>query len=177
MCIRDRQEGVWPNLKQRSSLLGAERLVERKRNPDIPRDQLDVIAANGLMQDEQRLFHVGITRAKQSLFITAVQREDEEPSQFFEAIEVMVNKTDDEEHVITDVPRPITAPALVAELRAQLDGPKAKEAAALLKAMSAEGIHLANPASWIGSVPISTDAPVIDADKDCLLYTSDAADE
>jgi len=92
------------------------------------------------------LFHVALTRAQQSLFVTAVEREDEEPSQFFEAIEVMVNKTDDEEEpVLTDVPRPSTAPALVAELRAQLDGPKAEEAAALLKAMSTEGIHLANP--------------------------------
>jgi RecB family exonuclease len=168
------QEGTWPNLKQRSSLLGAERLVERKRNPDIPRDQLDVIAANGLMQDEQRLFHVALTRAKQSLFITAVQREDEEPSQFFEAIEVMVNKIDEDEHVITDVPRPITAPALVAELRAQLDGPKAKEAAALLKAMSTEGIYLANPDSWIGSVSLSTDSPVIDADKEVVVSPSGA---
>jgi superfamily I DNA/RNA helicase/RecB family exonuclease len=174
VAIAGLQEGTWPNLKQRSSLLGAERLVERKRNPDIPRDQLDVIAANGLMQDEQRLFHVALTRAKQSLFITALQREDEEPSQFFEAIEVMVNKTDDDEHQITDLPRPITAPALVAELRAQLDGPKAKEAAALLKAMSTEGIYLANPASWIGSVPLSTDAPVIDADKEVVVSPSGA---
>jgi superfamily I DNA/RNA helicase len=136
VAIAGLQEGTWPNLKQRSSLLGAERLVERKRNPDIPRDQLDVIAANGLMQDEQRLFHVALTRAQQSLFVTAVQREDEEPSQFFEAVEVMVNKSDEDEHVLTDVPRPNTTPALVAELRAQLAGPKAKEAAALLKAMS-----------------------------------------
>jgi ATP-dependent exoDNAse (exonuclease V) beta subunit len=174
VAIAGLQEGSWPNLKQRSSLLGAERLVERKRNPDIPRDQLDVIAANGLLQDEQRLFHVALTRAKQSLFITAVQREDEEPSQFFEAIEVMVNKSNEEEHVLTDVPRPITAPALVAELRSQLAGPKAKEAAALLKAMSQEGIYLANPESWIGSVPLSTTAPVIDPDKEVIVSPSGA---
>ncbi|MBU3734057.1 MAG: ATP-dependent helicase [Candidatus Planktophila sp.] len=174
VAVAGLQEGTWPNLKQRSSLLGAERLVERKRNPDVPRDQLDVIAANGLMQDEQRLFHVALTRAQQSLFVTAVQREDEEPSQFFEAIEVMVNKADEDEPELTDVPRPITAPALVAELRSQLAGPKAKEAAALLKAMSKEGIHLANPDSWIGSVPLSTDAPVIDADKEVIVSPSGA---
>jgi superfamily I DNA/RNA helicase/RecB family exonuclease len=174
VAIAGLQEGTWPNLKQRSSLLGAERLVERQRNPDIPRDQLDVIAANGLMQDEQRLFHVALTRAQQSLFVTAVQREDEEPSQFFEAVEVMVNKSDEDEHVITDVPRPITAQALVAELRAQLAGPKAQEAAALLKAMSSEGIYLANPDSWIGSVPLSTDAPVIDPDKEVIVSPSGA---
>ncbi|MCF8552180.1 MAG: ATP-dependent helicase [Candidatus Planktophila sp.] len=174
VAIAGLQEGTWPNLKQRSSLLGAERLVERKRNPETPRDQLDVIAANGLMQDEQRLFHVALTRAKQSLLITAVQREDEEPSQFFEEIEVMFTTAKGEEPVLTDVPHPITAPALVAELRAQLAGPKAQEAAALLKAMSTEGIHLANPTSWIGSVPLSTDASVIDADQEVIVSPSGA---
>ncbi|NDE40089.1 MAG: ATP-dependent helicase, partial [Actinobacteria bacterium] len=105
VAIAGLQEGVWPNLKQRSSLLGAERLVERKRNPDIARDQLDVIAASGLLQDEERLFHVALTRAKQSLFVTAVQAEDEEPSAFFESVEVLVKKIDkDIEPVLTKVP-------------------------------------------------------------------------
>jgi superfamily I DNA/RNA helicase/RecB family exonuclease len=175
VAIAGLQEGAWPNLKQRSSLLGAERLVERKRNPDIARDQLDVIAASGLLQDEERLFHVALTRAKQSLFVTAVQRDDEEPSQFFEAIEVMVKKLDEDlEPVMTDVPRPITAPALVAELRSQLNGEHAQEAAAILSAMKAEGIYLADPAHWIGSVPLSTDAPVINADLEVVVSPSGA---
>jgi ATP-dependent exoDNAse (exonuclease V) beta subunit len=175
VAIAGLQEGAWPNLKQRSSLLGAERLVERKRNPDIARDQLDVIAASGLLQDEERLFHVALTRAKQALFVTAVQRDDEEPSQFFETIEVMVKKLDEDiEPVITDVPRPITAPALVAELRSQLNGEHAQEAAAILSAMKAEGIYLADPAHWIGSVPLSTDAPVINADLEVVVSPSGA---
>ena len=174
VAVAGLQEGTWPNLKQRSSLLGAERLVERQRNPDIPRDQLDVIAASGLMQDEARLFHVALTRAKQSLFVTAVQRDDEEPSVFFEDIEVMVNKTDRTEPELTDVPRPITAPALVAELRSHLHGEHAHEAAGLLKGLSENGIYLADPASWVGSVPISTDAPVIDAEKEVIVSPSGA---
>jgi len=174
VAVAGLQEGIWPNLKQRSSLLGAERLVERQRNPDIARDQLDVIAANGLMQDEERLFHVALTRAKGSLFITAVQRDDEEPSQFFETIEVMVNKSDVDEPVLTDVPRPITAPALVAELRSQLHGAKAQDAAAILKALSENGIYLADTKSWIGSVPLSSDLPVIDAEKEVVVSPSGA---
>jgi superfamily I DNA/RNA helicase/RecB family exonuclease len=175
VAIAGLQEGAWPNLKQRSSLLGAERLVERKRNPDIARDQLDVIAASGLLQDEERLFHVALTRAKQGLFVTAVQRDDEEPSQFFEAIEVMVKKLDEDlEPAITEVPRPITAPALVAELRSQLNGEHAQEAAAILSAMKAEGIYLADPAHWIGSMPLSTDAPVINADLEVVVSPSGA---
>jgi len=175
VAVAGLQDGSWPNLKQRSSLLGAERLVERQRNPDIARDQLDVIAASGLLQDEERLFHVALTRAKQSLFVTAVQRDDEEPSAFFETIEVMVNKSDEElEPVLTQVPRPITAPALIAELRSQLDGDHAAEAAALLNAMKVEGIYLADSAHWIGSVPLSTDAPVIDANLEVVVSPSGA---
>ena len=175
VAIAGLQEGSWPNLKQRSSLLGAERLVERQRNPDIARDQLDVIAASGLLQDEERLFHVALTRAKKSLFVTAVQRDDEEPSQFFETIEVMVNKIDEElEPVITDVPRPITAPALVAELRSQLHGENAQEAASLLSAMKTEGIYLADPEHWIGSVSLSTNAPVINPELEVVVSPSGA---
>jgi len=174
VAVAGLQEGTWPNLKQRSSLLGAERLVERQRNPDIPRDQLDLIAANGLMQDEERLFHVALTRAKGSLFITAVQHDDEEPSQFFEAIDVMVNKTDLDEPVLTDVPRPITAPALVAELRSQLHGAKAQDAGAILKALSENGVYLADTKSWIGSLPLSSDLPVIDAEKEVVVSPSGA---
>ena len=174
VAIAGLQEGTWPNLKQRSTLLGAERLVERDRNPDIPRDQLDVLAANGLMQDEQRLFHVGLTRATQSLLITAVQREDEEPSQFFEAIEVMLTEDDEESRDVTEVPRPITTSALVAELRAQLHGPNAQTAAQLLKSMSNNGIDLAHPDSWIGAVTLSTDLPVIDSDKEVIVSPSGA---
>ena len=174
VAIAGLQEGSWPNLKQRSSLLGAERLVERQRNPDIARDQLDVIAASGLMQDEERLFHVALTRAKQSLFVTAVQRDDEEPSQFFETIEVLVTGSDVDEPVLTDVPRPITAPALVAELRSQLSGENAQVAASLLSTMKAGGIYLANPEHWIGSVPLSSDVSVIDADKEVVVSPSGA---
>jgi ATP-dependent exoDNAse (exonuclease V) beta subunit len=174
VAIAGLQEGTWPNLKQRSTLLGAERLVERDRNPDIPRDQLDVIAANGLMQDEQRLFHVGLTRASQTLLITAVQREDEEPSQFFEAIEVMLREDEEESRDVTEVPRPITVPALVAELRAQLQGENAQTAAQLLKSMSNNGIVLAHPDSWIGAVALSTDLPVIDSDKEVIVSPSGA---
>ena len=186
VAIAALQEGTWPNLKQRSSLLGAERLVERQRNSDIPRDQLDAIAAKSLLQDEERLFHVAITRAKQSLFITAVQRDDEEPSTFFENMDKFVNgaksnevpptkgEEDSKEPLFSEVPRPITAPALVAELRGQLQGDKSVGAAQILKVMSENGIYLADPSNWVGSVPLSIELPVIDSDKEVVVSPSSA---
>ncbi len=42
------QDGSWPNLKQRGSLLGTERLVEIFRHGISNPEQLDAIAASGL---------------------------------------------------------------------------------------------------------------------------------
>jgi RecB family exonuclease len=154
------QEGSWPNLKQRSSLLGAERLVERVRHGDeIAQLELDMIAASSLAEDEARLFHVATTRASASLLVTAISREDETPSLFFEDFADALGQ--DVSH--TKVPRPLTAPALVATLRREVNISGDTTAAGILKTLSASGIHQADPAQWLGSAPISSDLPVVDA--------------
>ncbi len=158
VAIAGVQEGVWPNLKTRSSLLGAERLVEMVRHSGIPTAELRVIAANGLRRDEERLFHVAISRAKSTLFITAVSKEDDEPSEFFDFAKEAVGAGLVEP--FTQVPRPITPAALVADLRSQLSGENALEAAAILKRLWDEGVGLASPANWVGSIPRSTDQPI-----------------
>ncbi len=154
------QEGAWPNLKQRSSLLGAERLVERVRHgDDLAQVALDMIAASSLAEDEARLFHVATTRARQSLLVTAISREDETPSIFFEDLAESLHATDS----VVEVPRPLTASALVATLRREVHLSSNKDAASLLKTLSSNGIHVATPSNWLGSAPMTTDAPVIDA--------------
>ncbi len=154
------QEGSWPNLKQRSSLLGAERLVERVRHGDeIAQLELDMIAASSLAEDEARLFHVATTRASQSLLVTAISREDETPSIFFEDFADALGQSD----AHTRVPRPLTASALVATLRREVNISGDKTAASILKTLSASGIHQADPGQWLGSAPISSDLPVVDA--------------
>jgi RecB family exonuclease len=62
----------------------------------------------------------------------------------------------------------------VAELRSQLHGAKAQDAAGILKALSENGIYLADTQSWIGSVPLSSDLPVIDAEKEVVVSPSGA---
>jgi hypothetical protein len=153
------QEGAWPNLKQRSSLLGAERLVERVRHgDDIAQKELDMIAAASLAQDEARLFHVATTRARETLLVTAISREDDTPSIFFEDFAESLGITE----LAVEVPRPLTASALVATLRREVNLTGNTSAAALLKTLAANGIHIAQPSQWLGSTSISTDAPVID---------------
>ena len=153
------QEGAWPNLKQRSSLLGAERLVERVRHGDeLAQVTLDMIAASSLAEDEARLFHVATTRARQSLLVTAISREDETPSIFFEDLAESLGTAAAE----VEVPRPLTASALVATLRREVNLSGNTGAASLLKTLSANGIHLAQPSQWLGSASITSELPVVD---------------
>ena len=165
------QEGSWPNLKQRSSLLGAERLVERVRHGDeIAQVALDIIAASSLAEDEARLFHVATTRAQESLLVTAINREDQIPSFLFEDFA--------EQHQIeaddVEVPRPLTAAALVASLRREVNLSQDIEAAGILKSLASSGISLAQPSQWLGAAPITTQAPVIDAQSQVPVSPSGA---
>jgi superfamily I DNA/RNA helicase/RecB family exonuclease len=153
------QEGIWPNLKQRSTLLGAERLVERERHgEDLAQTTLDLITAQSLAEDERRLFHVATTRATELLHITAVTRDEDSPSAFFlEAAE-----SDDFTATTFDNARPLTANALVASLRRALKTPKSVEAAQLLATLAHSEITVADTNNWLGAHPISTDAPLFD---------------
>ena len=162
VAVAGLQEGVWPNLRQRSSLLGSERLVERERHGDLARLELDLIAAGALAEDERRLLHVAVTRARQALIVTAVQREDDEPSAYFEELD---NTGDLDTPIITKVPRPLTTSALVATLRQNLSGEASDTAAAILKTLSQSQITSADPAHWTGSLPISSSETVVAADE------------
>ena len=160
VAVAGLQEGLWPNLRQRSSLLGAERLVERERHGNLARTELDVIAAGALLEDERRLLHVAITRARTSMFITCVSYEDDQPSQFFEEITDSILHTTSESLPQYTLPRPITAAALVADLRTSLQSDNATEAAAIIKTLSESGIHSANPQSWTGVAQLSTNEAI-----------------
>jgi ATP-dependent exoDNAse (exonuclease V) beta subunit len=168
VAVAGLQEGVWPNLKTRSSLLGSERLVERERHGDLARKELDVIAASALAEDERRLLHVAVTRAKETLIVTAVQREEDEPSTYFDEIAAHVFGDLTDSPVITEVPRPLTTPALIATLRHELghelDSARASDAAALLKTLITQEIPGATPETWLGSKPLSTNQPLVGPD-------------
>lgn len=171
VAVAGLQEGVWPNLRQRSSLLGSERLVERERHGDLARLELDVIAASALAEDERRLLHVAVSRARQGLIVTAVQREDDEPSAYFEELD---KNSGVDDAPITEVPRPLTTSALVATLRQNLSGQFAAPAAGILKTLSESNIHSANPTNWTGALAISSTDAVVRADGDVQVSPSGA---
>jgi superfamily I DNA/RNA helicase/RecB family exonuclease len=162
VALAGMQEGSWPNLKQRGSLLGSERLVEIFRHGISNPAQLDAISASGLAEDEKRLLNVATTRATEKLIITAVSQEDNQPSRYFE-------KFTPGEIEITQTARAITQPALVADLRRLASRASNKEdelfAQKMLKTLAVNGVNRAEPKNWIGYSPISTDLPVIKSDE------------
>lgn len=165
------QEGIWPNLKERSTLLGAERLVERVRHSEEQSVVgLQKITADSLAQDERRLFHVATTRATDQLHLSSVTREDSSPSTYFyEAI--------DSGHYgivkFGDV-RALTASALAASLRRSLPTAYGDKAAELLATLNAADIAPANPDNWLGSRPLTTADPLFGDDQMVPLSPSAA---
>ncbi|MFI9719146.1 ATP-dependent helicase [Streptomyces sp. NPDC052396] len=111
------QEGLWPDLRRRGSLLEADR---------IGRDGItEPLSQAALLAEERRLFYVAATRARDRLVVTAVKsaaEDGDQPSRFL--AELGVQPAD-----ITQRPRrPLAVAALVAELRATTVDPGASAA-------------------------------------------------
>ena len=166
------EEGVWPNLRQRGSLLGSERLAESVRTGLTSRVELDAASASALVDDERRLLHVALTRATSHLYAVSFHDDESEPSGYFEEIYELLNPDSasaqtGEIPVTKDVPRALTQQALVATLRQSVEGRGKKsplnpdDAAALLKTLSENGIRSANPETWTGVQPISVALPLV----------------
>ena len=168
VALAGMQEGSWPNLKQRGSLLGSERLVEIFRHGISNIEQLDAISAAGLMQDEKRLLNVALTRASKQLFVTAITQEDTQPSSYFE-------KLAPQEIKLQQSQRSITQPALVAALRriaTVSDKEDSQFAARALKTLASNGVKVADPKHWVGVKPVSTDLPVISPQEQLRISPS-----
>ncbi|MEU1373339.1 ATP-dependent DNA helicase [Streptomyces triculaminicus] len=168
------QEGLWPDLRRRGSLLEADR---------IGRDGLaEPLSPKALLAEERRLFYVAATRARERLVVTAVKaaaEDGDQPSRFL--TELGAQPVD-----VTQRPRrPLAVAALVAELRATTVDPAASDT---LRAAAAERLaHLAalrdeegmplvpaaHPDRWWGlAEPTHTPAPLRDPQDPLALSGS-----
>ncbi|WP_097886694.1 ATP-dependent helicase [Streptomyces sp. st140] len=168
------QEGLWPDLRRRGSLLEADR---------IGRDGLaEPLTPGALLAEERRLFYVAATRARERLVVTAVKApadDGDQPSRFLTELGV-------EPRDVTGRPRrPLAVAALVAELRATTVDPGAtdalREAAAHRLARLAaltddEGqplVPAAHPYRWWGlEEPTRSAVPLRDRDQPVTLSGS-----
>ncbi|WP_274033103.1 ATP-dependent helicase [Streptomyces sp. MMBL 11-1] len=168
------QEGVWPDLRRRGSLLEADR---------IGRDGLaEPLTPGALLAEERRLFYVAATRARDRLVVTAVKApadDGDQPSRFLSELGV-------EPRDVTGRPRrPLAVAALVAELRATTVDPAASEAlreaaahrlARLAALTDDEGqplVPAAHPYRWWGlEEPTRSAVPLRDRDRPVTLSGS-----
>jgi superfamily I DNA/RNA helicase/RecB family exonuclease len=153
------QEGIWPNLRPRNSLLGASGLQAflTGRSDDPSK------AARSELADELRLFYKSLGAVRSKLMLSAMQSADEQPSQFFQMLGLSP--------VAKQVNIEFDPRRLVGRLRAELVAGDAS-AAPMLAALALTGASGAHPTSWQGLIPISTTDPVVTADEQLRLSAS-----
>ncbi|MBA2559102.1 MAG: ATP-dependent helicase [Propionibacteriales bacterium] len=144
------QEGGWPDLRRRGSLLQTDRL-----GCD---GLVEPLGSAAMLAEERRLFYVAVTRARERLVVTAVasaEADGDQPSRLLDDLGLPVVSRHGRP------PRLMSLPGLVAELRRVASDVHAssamrRSAAARLAALAAETVGgqpmapSADPAGWWG---------------------------
>ncbi len=181
VVLADVQEDLWPDLRRRGGLLNADLLT---------RDGIALPApTHTMLAEERRLFYVGVTRAKRSLLVTAIDGDDEagRRSRFVDEVLEHLDLPAEEalvRHGMQDRDLGSSMVDLVADLRRALLDPDTVEAdrevaAQVLARLSqirsphgpvARGAH---PDSWWGlSDATGADIPVYAPDEEIRLSGS-----
>ncbi len=171
------QEGGWPDIRRRGSLLDADRLGREGLT--------EVVPTSARIAEERRLFYVACTRARRRLVVTAVEGtegEGDQPSRFLselgEPIEARQGRP----------ARPLSLNALIGQLRSVSVDPESppglRDAAAVRLARLADATDhqgrpvaaVADPDRWWGMADAtSTGEPVQAPDAEVHLSGSQLA--
>ncbi|HEU5471130.1 MAG TPA: ATP-dependent DNA helicase [Actinophytocola sp.] len=169
------QEGSWPDLRLRGSLLGVERLVDLLSGVD---SVASVSLTAPLLAEERRLLLVAASRARRKLFVSAIRGEDEQPSRFLAEL-AGADAADAAEAVV-----PLAAPQralaiadLVGELRRaacdeHVPATRRRLAAAQLARLMAAGVPGADPDGWYGAAALSSSAALRGTDEPVAVSPS-----
>ncbi len=166
------QEGIWPNLRPRGTLLGVEDLVDLVAGVRGAGEK--VSRAAPLLAEERRLLLVACSRARRSLLVTAVESvtgdQDLVPSRFL--AELDADAEDGQAGRIlpaVDPGRALAMHALIAELRGAACDPdstaeRRARAAHELARLAKAGVRGAHPADWYGTAELSSASPLFDSE-------------
>lgn len=153
------QEGVWPDLRVRGTLLNTDALLRAAAGEqDAVLDARKQVAA-----DELRMFAVAVSRASRQVVLAAASDDDESPSVLFG---LAPRGTP-----VVDVSAPaLTLRGLTGRLRRELTRDEAtsaarSEAASALAALASAGVPGADPSQWQGVLEPSSTTPLFDDDE------------
>ena len=186
------QEGLWPSLRARGTLLGIESLIDAVSGADGGEHaSVRLSRMAPLLADERRLFLVACSRARTHLLVTAVDSVSGDTelarSRF---VDELLGGDDPDAVPDSEMPeevriRVLALPALVAELRSVVCDPLVAEheperqrtAAAQLARLARAGVRGAHPDEWYGTSDPSTAAPLWDPDDDAVRLSPSTVEQ
>jgi RecB family exonuclease len=160
------QEGAWPNLRVRGSLLGAPQLVAAVTG----QADRDIDERRIVLDDELRIFALAVSRARSRLILAAIDSDDETPSAFFDLATARAS-------AVPPDPTPLTLRGMTGRLRRVLTAERAgrdgvvraafddddrASAASVLRSFAVAEVPGSDPSSWRGLDAVSTEAPIYD---------------
>jgi superfamily I DNA/RNA helicase/RecB family exonuclease len=153
-------EGVWPNLKPRSSLLGAQALDALATGEIANTSELTKSELSG----ELRMFNKALGAARARVWVTATDQEEEQISQFVALVNGSIPEPEN------TIPRSFTLRSLAGDLRRDLatGTGDSSELAMGLARLAAANVPGSDPSSWYGLLPISTEEPLTDLASDLV---------
>lgn len=179
------QEGIWPDLRLRGTLLGVEELVDLLAGVGGSGERVSRSAP--LLAEERRLLLVACSRARRSLLVTAVESvtgdQDLVPSRFLGELDA--DAADGRPGKIpppVDPGRALAMHALIAELRtAACDPESAPErrarAARQLARLAQAGVRGAHPDDWYGTAELSSVNPLWDSESGVISLSPSTVDQ
>ncbi|PRY69442.1 superfamily I DNA/RNA helicase [Glaciihabitans tibetensis] len=159
VVVANLQDGAWPNLRLRGSLLGPQELVRAITGIDSATlDERKLV-----LGDELRMFALAVSRARSQVVLATVANEDDAPSVF------LTLAPKDTPVIDTSSLPPLSLRGLTGRLRRDLVQPgrsvtraasdRAAAASALAR-LAAEHVPGADPAQWHGLLEPSTTEPM-----------------
>jgi superfamily I DNA/RNA helicase/RecB family exonuclease len=162
------QDGVWPNLRARGSLLQPQNLLRALRSSgdgsageaaDRAIDDRKLV-----LDDELRMFALAVSRATERVVLAAVANDDEQRSMFFSLLPADTPLLD------SSTKPPLSLRGFTGRLRRTLADPRsnrsdAAAAAASLAELARLGLPGASPDDWHGLEPISSTGALYEGDS------------
>lgn len=152
-------EGAWPNLRVRDTLLGAGRLLEALQD-DAAANIID--RRRQVLYDESRMLLAAMSRASDYLLLTAINSDEVQPSPYLRQLQLpLLDPQLVLSNELTVDYRLLGVGALTGHLRRELANTGDRDAALALTRLARARVPGADPAEWFAARGRSTEAPLV----------------